>query len=274
MEGLVLLVLLIAVVFFSLLDASNARAQNQQEEPAASEETACHLYEGRKLHFTDTEMDAACEKYNPFYKQLPGEKKLIFLQRLKGFMHSKDFYIAGPNLYKEVPILISAAATQISFGLQEYRFPHFSNIVIHPQEYIGYDPLRILIGNVQGRTITLSWKHFLEDYKNPADGKNVGLHEMAHALQVQFVFQNYGYRSEFKTDYEHYDKIDDEVLLEERTNSSSLFDSNALNDPNEFWATCVELFFEKPRELSARHPRLYMSLSMVLNQDPCEGSTF
>ena len=107
----------------------------------------------------------------------------------------------------------------------------------------------------------------MEDYLNPADGKNVGLHEMAHALQVQHLFREEGYRNEFKKDYEHYDSIDDDILLAERTTSTKLFDENALSHPNEFWATSVELFFEKPHQLKQQYPQLYNSICIVLNQD-------
>lgn len=225
------------------------------------------VYKGEELAFSEAEVHAVCLKYNPFYCRLSTEKQQQFIQRTGEFIYSKDFYILSQQGYKEMPILIAAAAVQISFGLEEYTFPHFSRIVIHPGEYIAYDPLRILVGNVQGNSITLSWKHFLEDYLNPADGKNVGLHEMAHALQVQHLFQNYGYRNEFKDDYEHYDKIDDEVLNTEKENSASLFDKNALSNSNEFWATSVELFFEKPQQLQLQHPRLYEGICLVLNQD-------
>ena len=116
-----------------------------------------------------------------------------------------------------MPILISASAVQITFGLKDFLLPYFSNIIIHPEEYFAYDPFRILVGNVQGHSISLSWKHFLLDYQNPTDGKNVGLHEMAHALQVQYLFRNPKRSNTFKEDYEHYDRIDDDVLNTQRT---------------------------------------------------------
>lgn len=225
------------------------------------------VYRGKDLLFSEAEVHAACRKYNPYYCRLSTEKQQLFVQRTGEFIYSKDFYILSQQGYKEMPILIAAAAVQISFGLEEYTFPHFSRIIIHPEEYLAYDPLRILVGNVQGNAITLSWKHFLEDYLHPSDGKNVGLHEMAHALQVQHLFQNYGYRNEFKEDYEHYDKIDDEALTAEKENTTGLFDKNALSNPNEFWATGVELFFEKPLQLQRHHPRLYEGICLVLNQD-------
>ncbi len=228
----------------------------------------CHTYPGHTLKFSTEEIHRVCKKYNPYFQKLGIEDQLLFAERVQRFIRSKDFYIYSPKGYREMPILVSAAAVQITFGLKNYLLPHFRNIIIHPEEYIAYDPLRVLVGNVQGRSITLSWKHFFEDYQNPVDGKNVGLHEMAHALQVQYLFRNPKRMNSFKEDFEHYDLIDDEVLRKEKANTTHLFDANALSNKNEFWATSVELFFEKPVELKKQYPRLYDSICIVLNQDP------
>lgn len=228
----------------------------------------CHTYPGRDLNFSKEEIYSVCKKHNPYFQKLGLEDQQMFTERVQRFIRSKNFYICAPRGYREMPILVSAAAVQISFGLKNYLLPHFSNIIIHPEEYFAYDPLRVLIGNVQGQSITLSWKHFLEDYQHPSDGKNVGLHEMAHALQVQYLFRKPRQGNTFKDDFEHFDRIDDEVFHSEKTKTSHLFDANALSNKNEFWATSIELFFEKPHELKAEYPDLYESICMVLNQDP------
>ncbi|RXK62657.1 hypothetical protein ESA94_06575 [Lacibacter luteus] len=233
-----------------------------------SSSTSCYVYKGKELHFSTDELHKVCDKYNPYYNKLSANNQQLFIERLKKFIRSKDFYIYAPVAYKEMPILISASAVQITFGLDDYLLPHFSTVVIHPEEYFAYEPLRVLVGNVQDNIITLSWKHFLQDYQNPSDGKNVGLHEMAHALQVQYLFRKPNRMNDFKEDYEHYDRLDDEVQQSERLKSNRLFDDNALKNKNEFWATSVELFFERPVLLKLQYPKLYDAICVVLNQDP------
>lgn len=248
-------------------DPANA-ATFETDEGSEPEPAARYLiYKGDELKFSDDEVHIVCKKYNPYYQKLNADKQTVFVERVQEFIQSKDFYICSPKGYKEMPILISASAVQITFGLKDFLLPHFSNIIIHPEEYFAYDPFRILVGNVQGHSISLSWKHFLQDYQNPTDGKNVGLHEMAHALQVQYLFRNPKRSNTFKEDFEHYDRIDDDVLNAEKTNDRRMFDENALRNKNEFWATSVELFFEKPVELKIQYPDLYESLRIVLNQD-------
>lgn len=228
---------------------------------------SCLTYKGAELHFGTEEIKSVCLKYNSYFRNLSPEKQSRFIERVQQFIRHKNFHIYSSKGYKEMPILISAAAIQISFGLSHFLLPHFSDIIIHPEEYFATDPLRILVGNVHGQSITLSWKHFLDDYQKPADGKNVGLHEMAHALQVQYLFRKSRGENEFKHDFEHYDRIDDKIRSEEKIKTNSLFDKNALSNQNEFWATSVELFFEKPADLKQDHPALYESICNVLNQD-------
>jgi Mlc titration factor MtfA (ptsG expression regulator) len=271
------LVPILIILFFIVMVIINRNRLAEEEEREESKKDKEHYldyntpsyqhYTGASLEFTDAHMHSICEKYNPFYQRLTGDRKLKFLNRLRSFLIYKDFYIVGATAYREMPILMSAAAVQISFGLEEYLFPHFAGFVIHPEEYIAYNPLRILVGNVQGKLITISWKHFLEEYQNPSDGKNVGLHEMAHALQVQYLFENHGYSKSFRDDFAYYDKIDDGVQAMEKSSSARLFDDNALRNSDEFWATSVELFFERPVQLQRQYPDLYESIAIVLNQD-------
>jgi len=269
---------IITFAFFGLITLFGVRHSLRKRLADKKEATAhynndfyppvSHQFKRDELSYTDEALYSICQKYNPFFLRLPAKQKLEFIKRVKSFIVYKDFHIVGEHAYREMPVLMAAAAIQISFGLPEFQFPHFKGFVIHPEEYIAYDPLRILVGNVQGKYITVSWKHFLEDFDNPADGKNVGLHEMAHALQVQYLFENYGINKSFRDGYLHYDKIDDNIVEMEKLNTDRLFDDNALRNSDEFWATSVELFFERPLALKNLYPDLYKSISVVLNQDP------
>jgi MtfA peptidase len=262
---------IIALVMYRLAKFNRRKLEEGEEavhyQTEMSEAGGPLHYPGNKLNFTDDELNKICSKYNSYYQKLSAENKQKFTDRLKLFIKSKQFYIYAEKGYKEMPVLISAAAVQITFGLEEFLLPYFNNIIIHPDAYLADNPLRILMGNVQGTSITLSWKHFLEDYQNPTDGKNVGLHEMAHALQVQYLFTKRNRTNDFKEDFEHYDRVDDHVL-QNHQNKKGLFDAYALKDKNELWATSVELFFERPVDLKLDYPDLYESIKLVLNQDP------
>ena len=52
-----------------------------------------------------------------------------------------------------------------------------------------------------------------------------------------------------------------------RNGEASIFRSYAGTDEDEFFATCMELYFEKPKELNDDNPELYQTLSNLLRQD-------
>jgi MtfA peptidase len=50
--------------------------------------------------------------------------------------------------------------------------------------------------------------------------------------------------------------------------TSHLPDDYGATNFDEFWAVCVETFFENPAEFSRTMPDLYISIVELLNQDP------
>jgi Mlc titration factor MtfA (ptsG expression regulator) len=167
-----------------------------------------------------------------------------------------------------MPILISASAIQLTFGLQKFLLPHFSIIQIYPQEFILMEPMRILIGNVSGNTINIAWKQFLEGYKNRTDKSNVGLHEMAHALYFQnFETEEYIDKS-FKDSYHHFTSLGDKIFEREKISSAGIYSTYAMRNFQEFWAESIEIFFESPEKTQHHYPDLYRLLCDLLCQDP------
>ncbi len=60
------------------------------------------------------------------------------------------------------------------------------------------------------------------------------------------------------------------VFRSMREGRSHLLDDNSTTNFDEFWAVCVETFFENREELSRDMPRLYVAMTGLLNQDPPE----
>lgn len=60
----------------------------------------------------------------PFYDRLAETDKEKFVKRLRHFAKARDFFHIGLDPSPEVPVLISAAAVQLTFGLRRYRLPY------------------------------------------------------------------------------------------------------------------------------------------------------
>ena len=161
---------------------------NQETAPEETLPKDVLVYPGEELNFSDDILIGVLQKRFPYFNERSPQDKEKFLDRLKKFISLKTFVIHDRGGFREMPILLSASAIQLSFGLKEYLLPFFRFIHIFPAEFVGIQPtIRVLAGNVSGNRIHVSWKHFLEGFQYPHDGENVGLHEMAHA----YYFQNF-----------------------------------------------------------------------------------
>ena len=226
-------------------------------------------YYGDELSFTDEQLTKILLKRLGYFRDLPGDKKEIFLHRLRNFIADKTFKIHSDKGFIEMPVLISAAAIQLTFGLKRYLLPYFQYIHVYPQEFMRTQPVLCLLeGNVSGHRINLSWKHFLEGYSEPGNGQNVGLHELAHALYYQNFIVEENVDGGFRDQYDEYIAGSNKVYEAERSSEGGLYTKYGETNTQEFWAESIELFFEKPAAMNSSYPELYDSLKKVLNQDP------
>ncbi len=228
-------------------------------------------YSGAGLHFSTDTYNAVLTKRLPFYNKLSPIQREEFLSRLKEFIADKGFFIHSKEGFKEMPILISAAAIQLTFGLKKYLLPYFKNIHIYPEEFFRADERGIcfLEGNVSGNNINLSWKHFLKGYEFENDGQNTGLHEIAHALFFQTFIADRYVDKNFRYLFDDFSNHGNKASAVEKQNNANLYSAYADKNFQEFWAESVEIFFEKPWQLKNTYPALYEALSALLNQNPC-----
>jgi Mlc titration factor MtfA (ptsG expression regulator) len=129
--------------------------------------------------------NAWLQQYNFFYRKLNGEGKKRFLQRTVEFMRSKRFIYHDLEPEEKMELLISSAAIQITFGLDQYLLEYFRKIHILKNDYLYGLYNRPFMGHVNSDGIFLSWNNFISGYENYTDANNVGLHEMAHALAYE-----------------------------------------------------------------------------------------
>lgn len=259
---IILFVLIVAECFKEPLNDTTSYSF----KTAASQQTGYLVYNGSDLNFTDAELEKTLIKHLPYFNTLDKLQQQKFLKRVHKFIQRKTFVIHDESGFKEMPILISASAIQLSFGLKKYLLPVFREIHIYPDEFVNFhQSLRIVIGNVSNNRINISWKHFLDGFKLP-DGVNVGLHEMAHAYHYQNFAALDDMDEHFIEGYKAFEERSRTALLYELSSLSSLYTLYGLSNEQEFWAESVEMFFEKTVELRALDWSLYQIISNTLNQ--------
>ena len=226
------------------------------------------VYNGSELEFSTEVLHAVLTKHFQYYNRLLDVDREKFISRLRKFIDNKIFIIHARKGYREMPILISASAIQLTFGLRKYLLSHFNIIQVFPEAFVGLEPFRILIGNVTGNTINIAWKQFLEGYKNKYDLQNVGLHEMAHALYYQNFETELYVDKDFKDAFQKFNAIGDKVYHVEKVVTIGLYSEYAIKDFQEFWAESIEIYFKSPDRLQLHYPDLYKALCDILHQDP------
>lgn len=224
----------------------------------------------RKKGFTQQETcyRSIISQHIPYFNRLSADEQHKMLFRTYLFRNSKKFHYVGIEKREDMPILISAVATQLTLGLQKFSLNYFRDIYVLQHDYhYGYYSLPFM-GHVDSTGIYLSWYDFLYGLHNAQDNSNVGLHEMAHALAyVNFITRTEEDRI-FKKEFKNFSKVARPVFQDMQRGRKTLLGDYAATNYHEFWAVCVETFFGSPMRMLNELPDLYNAMVKVLNQDP------
>jgi len=221
------------------------------------------IYDDRHWDF-----DRILSQYNPYYKSLDDTVRDRFLRRVLNFMEDKEFEYIDLEKEERMPLLISAAAVQLTFGLEHYLLDYFKTIYILRENYRFGLYNMPFEGHVSEDGIYLSWANFIREFTDYSDGQNVGLHEMAHALTyVNFTVEE-GKDDTFHDKFTDFSEVARPIFERMQAGESNLLDPYAATNYQEFWAVSIETFFERAHAFKKQLPELYSSLCGLLNQDP------
>lgn len=222
-------------------------------------------------YFFDQKHVRFLEQNFSYYQKLPEKSKALFIHKVSRFMTSKQFIARNMDkVSDEMKVLISASAAQLTFGFRRMTFPYFYRIFVFPETFYNRRNNAYHKGEVNPRlkAIALSWRDFLEGYIKEDDGRNLGLHEMAHALRLENRIANeeHGFLEDWKLkEWElHARRTMEEINKGEET----FFRKYGGVNNEEFFAVAVENFFERPAEFNEKHPKTYATLCTLLKQDP------
>jgi Mlc titration factor MtfA (ptsG expression regulator) len=204
------------------------------------------------------------------YKLLGEKGRRQFEKRVCRFIRMKNFR-AGNNMQEitaEMRIMVAASAIQITYGYPDVYFKHFETIILFADDYYSKITGLYHEGEVNaGGAIVLSWRSFLSGFSDRTDGKNLALHEMAHALRLTNIVDNEEY--DF-IDRQTMHDFDDQALIEIdkiKNGENSFFRSYGSSNREEFFSVSVECFFEQPHEFRTYNPILYLLLAQILKLD-------
>src|SRR5213080_4400650 len=233
---------------------------------------------------------ALIRRHVVFFPRLSASDRAELLGHIQVFLAEKNFEgCAGQEITDEVRVTIAAQACLLLLHRKSDYFPRLLTILVYPLTYVVEEKRQVgehvweegtvsRLGET-GRTmgsLVLSWGAVKHGAADPCDGKNVVLHEFAHQLD----YENHAADGVPGLATREQQSAWSEVMNSEfaslraadESGIPTLLDTYGATDPVEFFAVSVEAFFEQPRALRDRHPRLYAELQNYFQQDPVEYS--
>ncbi len=222
----------------------------------------------RKFIVNETFYHSVISRYIKYYNRLNLEDQRKFLFRTYLFRKSRRFHYIEVQESAEMPILISAVSVQLTFGLEKYMLNFFNDIFVLKDDYHYGFYSRPFMGHVDQTGIYLSWDNFIKGVSGQTPNCNVGLHEMGHALAyVNFITET-DEDKHFKKEFKNFSQVARPIFTAMQQGDKNLLGDYAASNYHEFWAVCVETFFENPVRFKHELPDLYQSMVRLLNQDP------
>ncbi len=257
--------LLVGFVFFGIIMLiDKVRKGLAESKKSISRGEVADVVEDKGLLYHDWLL-----KCNPYYVSLSLAQQQLFLGRVVSVMQSKQFQYHSITAEEYIPVLISGAAVQLTFGLKNYLLAYFDTIHVMKKEYVLSMDNETYYGHVSKTGIHVSWSHFMYGYSNYSDAVNVGLHEMAHALQFDaYLGFECSNDRDLKVRLNSYCEEGRPIFRAMRTGMSLFLDEYAMTNFDEFWAVSVENFFENSKTFKENLPALYQEMCDLLNQDP------
>ena len=230
------------------------------------------------------------QRHVVFFNKLPGSDRFELLGHIQVFLAEKRFEgCGGFEITDEVRVTIAAQACLLLLHRETDYFSGLVTILVYPLTYMVQQDHQIgphvweegtvrRLGETGRRmgSLVLSWGAVKHGAADPADGKNVVLHEFAHQLDYENGAADGVPRLATREQQLAWSEIMSSEFASlraaEETGIPTLLDTYGATDPVEFFAVSVEAFFEQPRALRDRHPRLYEELQKYFQQDPVEYS--
>ena len=219
------------------------------------------------------------------YSRLNRADQLELQRHILVFLDEKHFEgCRGVEITDEIRVTIAGNACLLLLHRRTDYFPELVTVLVYPSAFfvehkeVDEHGLEMTgIAENAGESwdkgnVILAWDSAKRGALDPRDGLNVILHEFAHQLDseagdtdgaplMESRAMARGWAETFQREYDALcEAVDDD--------RETFLDDYAATNPAEFFAVCVETFFEKPWQMRAHHPELYAALQAYFKQDP------
>lgn len=216
------------------------------------------------------------EKHVHFYQNLNAQEKRRYEKKIRNFLRRVRITGIRTEVSDLDRLLTASSAVIPLFGFGSWEYDYLHEVLLYPaafdRNFSMEKPEQIIMGmvgsgrNMEGVMI-LSKESLHQGFKNTTDKKNVGIHEFVHILDKQDgaidgipgVLNNKEYARPWL-------RLMRKKMQQIRKGKSDI-NEYAGTSEEEFLAVASEYFFERPKLLKEKHPKLYSLLHKVYHQD-------
>jgi len=215
----------------------------------------------------------------PPYSKLSPEMQQQVRDYTQEFLYDKKFEgCGGLTVDDEIRVTIASQASLLLLNRKVRCYPRLYSVLVYPSTYVAKtetDEASVRLGESwQTGAVVLAWDSAQHGAANFADGRNLVIHEFAHQLDQEDGSSDGAPILDGRSSYTAWARVlsREYERLRERVDKGkkSVIDAYGASHPAEFFAVASEAFFEKPRQLSSKHPELYDELRKFYQVDPQE----
>jgi Mlc titration factor MtfA (ptsG expression regulator) len=250
------------------------------------------LTERRRRHILETPWPAAwdeiVERNVAAWAWLDGDERARLRQLAQVFLAEKNWEgCGGLELTDEIRVTIAVSGCLLILGRDHDLFARLVSILVYPSAVMTPEQRPYVFGRVsgplaarapiagqavRGDTVILVWDEVLRGARDAHDGRNVVLHELAHAIDfldgaadgTPPLDSSADYRTWAAVLSAAYQALGEDV---ERGAPTGVLRAYGATNEAEFFAVATEAFFEKPAQLAREHEQLYAVLAKFYNLD-------
>lgn len=244
--GVVMVVLIVAVLWFWRINTRNKSPRNERI----------------KLTVNDKYW---MKEHIPFYRRLNKQDQKIFEDRVGIFLADVTITEIGKEQPEKETCFYAASSAIIAFwGLPYYNYGDLREVLVYPSNFdkdnslnkLGLVNGKVHHGGLMNNTMILSLPALIKGFQIDNDKLNVGIHEFAHLLdksdgQIDGIPEYLG-----EEDKKIWVKLMQEAMEEIKANNSTIPDYGATSKA-EFFAVVVTYYKEYPSLLKIKNRPLF-----------------
>jgi Mlc titration factor MtfA (ptsG expression regulator) len=219
------------------------------------------------------------ERRVEFYRALPegSDARRRFEDDTRIFLAEQRIYGAGQGddrleIGDETRLLIASSAAILGHGIPNFEWPHLRDIVVHPRafdENYSNEGDSNIAGMVHHQGPILYSERDLKLGFRRHDGHNVGLHELAHVLDLADGHADgVPVGASWVSSAPWVEVVTDRLRKVRQRRYPNVLRDYAGTNEAELFAVAVESFFERPHALRDKDSALYEMLRDYFGQDP------